>query len=111
MGAVTTRVSLFGRVNMTFYSLLKFLNEKDGENLEVCDFGCLDGLHTIPFLKKGYLVDTFDMNEIYLYGGVCGVDKECKFAQSSRIFSQNGNVPALTANDTADSCKIAVKED
>ena len=69
MGAVTTRVSSFGRVNTTFYSLLKFLNEKDGENLEVCDFGCLDGLHTIPFLKKGYLVDAFDMNEIYLYGG------------------------------------------
>ena len=42
---------------------------KDGENLEVCDFGYLDGLHTIPFLKKGYLVDAFDMNEIYLYGG------------------------------------------
>ena len=69
MGAVTTRVSSFGRVNTTFYSLLKFLNEKDGENLEVCDFGCLDGLHTLPFLKKGYLVDAFDMNEIYLYGG------------------------------------------
>lgn len=28
MGAVTTRVSSFGRVNTTFYSLLKFLNEK-----------------------------------------------------------------------------------
>ena len=66
MGAVTTRVSSFGRVNTTFYSLLKFLNEKDGENLEVCDFGCLDGLHTIPFLKKGYLVDAFDMNDLYV---------------------------------------------
>ncbi|UKI26788.1 MAG: hypothetical protein L6V91_08625 [Bacilli bacterium] len=54
MGTVTTRVSSFGRVNTTFYSLLKiFLNEKKMEkNLEVCDFGCLDGLHTIPFLKK-----------------------------------------------------------
>ena len=69
MGAVTTRVSSFGRINTTFYSLLKFLEERDGHNLEICDFGCLDGLHTIPFLKKGHIVDGFDMNEVYLYGG------------------------------------------
>lgn len=45
MGVVTTKVSSFGRINTTFYILLKFFNEKDGENLEVCDFGCLDGLY------------------------------------------------------------------
>lgn len=69
MGAVTTRVSSFGRINTTFYSLLKFLEERDGHNLEICDFGCLDGLHTIPFLKKGHIVDGFDMNDVYLYDG------------------------------------------
>lgn len=63
MGAVTTRVSSFGRINTTFYSLLKFLEERDGHNLEICDFGCLDGLHTIPFLKKGwnYILRIFDV--------------------------------------------------
>ena len=54
------------------------------------------------------------INEIsynYKNGGVCGIDKECKFAQSSRIFSQNGYAPTLTANNTADNCKIVVEGD
>lgn len=69
MGAVTTKVSSFGRIRTTFYALLNFLKTEDGENLSVCDVGCLDGLHTLPFLKKGYKVDAFDMNMVYLYGG------------------------------------------
>lgn len=46
----------------------------------------------------------------YNEGGVCGKDKSCKFAQSSRVFSQNGYAPTLTANNTSDNCKILVEE-
>lgn len=46
----------------------------------------------------------------YNIGGVCGKDKNCKFAQSSRVFSQNGYAPTLTANNTSDNCKILVEE-
>jgi len=42
---------------------------------------------------------------------VCGKDKKCKFAQSSRVFSQNGYAPTLTANNTSDNFKILVEED
>lgn len=45
----------------------------------------------------------------YNKGGVCGIDKHCKFAISSRIFSENGNAPTLTANNTADNSKVLVK--
>lgn len=46
----------------------------------------------------------------YNVGGVCGKDKNCKFAQSSRVFSQNGYAQTLTANNTSDNCKILVEE-
>lgn len=69
MGAVTTKVSSFGVVSTTFYTLLNYIKENDGDNLNVCEVGCLDGKYTIPFLKRGYNVDAFDMNMIYLYGG------------------------------------------
>ena len=46
----------------------------------------------------------------YNTGGVCGKDKSCKFAQSSRVFSQKGYAPTLTANNTSDNCKILVEE-
>ena len=46
----------------------------------------------------------------YNTGGVCVKDKSCKFAQSSRVFSQNGYAPTLTANNTSDNCKILVEE-
>ena len=69
MGAVTTRVSSFGIVGTTFYTLLNYIKNKDGENLSVCEIGCLDGKYTIPFLKRGYSVDAYEMNMIYLYGG------------------------------------------
>lgn len=69
MGAVTTKVSSFGVVGTTFYTLLKFIKESDGENLEICEVGCLDEIYPIPFLKRGYKVDVFEINMIYLYGG------------------------------------------
>ncbi len=69
MGAVITKASSFGTVGTTFYTLLKYIKKNYGENLEICDVGCLDGIYTIPFLKKGYKVYAFEMNMIYLYGG------------------------------------------
>lgn len=51
-----------------------------------------------------------DLNK-YRIGGVCGKDKKCKFAQSSRVFSQNGYAPTLTANNTSDNFKILVEGD
>lgn len=69
MGAVVSKVSSFGPVGTTFYTLLRFLKMNDGENLNVCEVGCLDGKYTIPLLKRGYNVDAYEMNNIYLYGG------------------------------------------
>ncbi len=47
----------------------------------------------------------------YLNGGVCGIDKHSKFAQSSRIFSDLGNAPTITACNTADNTKIVVESE
>ena len=48
-----------------------------------------------------------DLKKVY-NGGVCGVDLHSKFNQSSHVFSIFGNCPTLTANNTADNCKILV---
>lgn len=69
MGAVTTKVSSFGRISTTYYTLLKLISEELGTNIKICEVGCLDGIYTIPFLKRGFTVDAYDLNEIYLYGG------------------------------------------
>lgn len=58
MGAVTTKVSSFGVVSTTFYTLLNYIKENDGDNLNVCEVDCLDGKYTIPFLKRGYIKET-----------------------------------------------------
>ena len=66
----------------------------------------------IIFTKKNDATREYeiDLNK-YKIGGVCGKDKKCKFAQSSRVFSQNGYAPTLTANNTSDNFKILVEED
>ena len=48
--------------------------------------------------------------EKFKNGKLCGVDKKVKFNQSSRIFSERGYAPTLTASNTADNLKIAVIE-
>lgn len=45
----------------------------------------------------------------YLSGGLCGKDKHCKFEQSSRLFSELGYSPTITATNTAENCKIVVE--
>ena len=65
----------------------------------------------IIFNKKNNSDREYEVNlKKYNEGGVCGKDKSCKFAQSSRVFSQNGYAPTLTANNTSDNCKILVEE-
>ena len=49
-----------------------------------------------------------DLNK-YKSGGVCGIDNYSKFHQSARIFSELGYAPTITANNTADNTKVAIK--
>lgn len=64
----------------------------------------------IKFQKKNRkdVIYEIDLDK-YNQGRVCGIDKHCKFAISSRIFSELGNAPTLTANNTADNSKILTK--
>ena len=61
----------------------------------------------IIFHKKDRkdVIYEIDLNK-YKRGGVCGIDKSCKFNQSSRVFSIERNAPTLTANNTAENVKI-----
>lgn len=64
----------------------------------------------IQFHKKNRedVIYEIDLDK-YEQGGVCGIDKHCKFAISSRVFSELGYAPTLTANNTADNAKVIVK--
>ena len=59
--------------------------------------------------KKKDITYEIDLDK-YKKGGICGIDKNCKFAISSRVFSPLGNAPTLTANNTATNTKIVVGE-
>lgn len=65
----------------------------------------------IKFHKKNRKDIIYEIDlEKYKQGGVCGIDKHCKFAISSRIFSDLGYAPTLTANNTADNAKVLIVE-
>ncbi len=54
----------------------------------------------------------YDLNiDNYYKGKKCGTDLNVKFNQSARIFSEYGYAPTLTANNTADNCKVLIKGD
>lgn len=67
-------------------------------------------VNKIRFHKKNRedVIYEIDLDK-YKQGGVCGVDKHCKFAISSRVFSELGYAPTLTANNTADNSKVIIK--
>jgi len=67
-------------------------------------------VNKIKFHKKNRedVIYEIDLDK-YKQGGVCGVDKHCKFAISSRVFSELGYAPTLTANNTADNSKVIIK--
>lgn len=92
-------------------ALIDYLEKKVDEKYYLTDgnYEIIDDNNVLLYNKKK-LNRTYEINiNKYKNGGVCGIDKECKFAQSSRIFSQNGYAPTLTANNTADNCKIVVE--
>lgn len=94
-------------------TLLDYLEKDVNEKYYLTDsnYEIIDN-NNILFHKKNNFDRTYEINlNKYKKGGVCGLDKECKFAQSSRVFSQNGYAPTITANNTADNCKIVVEED
>ena len=68
------------------------------------------GDNKIQFQKKNRedVIYEIDLGK-YKQGGVCGIDKHCKFAISSRVFSELGHAPTLTANNTSDNAKVLVK--
>lgn len=47
----------------------------------------------------------------YFIGDKCGIDKNTKFAISSRLFSIYDNYPTLTASNTANNSKIVVESE
>ena len=59
--------------------------------------------------KREDIIYEVDLDK-YEQGGRCGIDKHTKFAISSRIFSENGYAPTLTANNTSENVKVLVKE-
>ena len=94
-------------------TLLDYLEKEVNEKYYLTDnnYEIIDD-NNILFHKKNNLNRTYEINlNKYKNGGVCGIDKECKFAQSSRVFSQNGYAPTITANNAADNCKIVVEGD
>ena len=107
------KVFTFAEGNGCRKKLIDFLDKNIDEKyyLTTGDFK-KTGENKIIFTNKKDATREYeiDLNK-YEIGGVCGKDKKCKFAQSSRVFSQNGYAPTLTANNTSDNFKILVEED
>lgn len=88
-----------------------FLDDKVDEKyyLTTNEYEFID-VNKIKFHKKNRDDVIYEIYlDKYKQGGVCGVDKHCKFAISSRVFSELGYAPTLTANNTADNSKVIIK--
>ena len=66
----------------------------------------------IMFLNKNNpeIKYVIDINR-YFVGGICGEDLHTTYHQSARLYSDNGNIGTLTANNTSYNCKIVVGEE
>lgn len=107
------KVFTFAEGNGCRKKLIDFLDKNVDEKyyLTTGDFKEI-AKNKIIFTKKNDATREYGIDlSKYRIGGVCGKDKKCKFVQSSRVFSQNGYAPTLTANNTSDNFKILVEED
>ena len=87
--------------------LKDFLDEEVDEKYYLTNNDYIEDNNKRIFFNKDNkeIVYEVDMDK-YLVGGVCGCDKHAKFEQSSRLFSDLGNAPTLTATNISENCKI-----
>ena len=88
--------------------LKDFLEEADEKYFLTTKEYILKSNGNREYHKKSNRNIKYDINiNRFLYADVCGIDVTSKFNQTSRINSENGTAPTLTASNTADNCKIA----
>ena len=91
--------------------LRDFLDEDVDEKYYLTNNDYIEDNNKRIFLNKdnSKIVYEVDMDK-YLVGGVCGKDKHTKFHQSSRLFSELGFAPTLTATNTSENCKVVLEK-
>ena len=93
-------------------SLIDYIDDKVEEKYYLTNSEFDEQNGKLIFVNKNNKNIQYEIDPLLLKkGGVCGRDLHTKYMQSSRIFSIYGNIPTLTANNTADNCKIVVESE
>ena len=93
-------------------SLIDYIDNKVEEKYYLTDSEFSEQNGKFIFVNKNNKNIQYEIDPLLIKkGGVCGKDLLTKYMQSSRIFSIYGNMPTLTANNTADNCKIVVESE
>lgn len=61
--------SAFGEAQRTCYVYISNLEKEFKRKMSVLVVDCLDGLHVLPFARKGHYVDCYETNNILINGG------------------------------------------
>ena len=102
---------IFPRGNKTILKLKDFIENEVDEKYYLSDSNYMKIKDNIIYLKNKKSDNIYEINiDKYYNGNCCGIDKNCKFHQSSRVYSELGYAPTLTASNTGENLKILVKE-
>ncbi len=62
--------SVFGEAQRTCYCYIEYLKRYYGKDFNTLVVDALDGIHVLPFARKGINVDCYEENKIFTNGGV-----------------------------------------
>lgn len=67
--------SIWGTSPTRIYKFKELINLKIGNKASICIVGASDGKFVMPFLRSGFSVTAYDIDEVVVYGGKKRISK------------------------------------
>ena len=84
--------SVYGQPYQRFRYLLKYIENYYGKKVRILMLNDRDGLHTLSAIRKGYKIDCYESNTLFLNGGLIDGYKVIGLKEKIRYFNMNDNI-------------------
>lgn len=84
--------SVYGQPYQRFRYLLKYIENYYGKKVRILMLNDRDGLHTLSAIRKGYKIDCYESNTLFLNGGQIDGYKVIGLKEKIRYFNMNDNI-------------------